>query len=41
MPTHDDLGFFALVLSGVLGALFADPFGNSMRTALKRARSKR
>jgi hypothetical protein len=41
MPTHDDLGFFALLLAGVLGAILADPFGNGMRSALKRARTKR
>jgi hypothetical protein len=38
MPTHNDFGFYALLLSGVLGALLADPFGSAMRTALRRAR---
>jgi len=40
MVTHDDLSLCALILSGIAGALLADPFGNAMRAAVRRVRTQ-
>jgi hypothetical protein len=39
MLMHDALSFCALLLSGVAGALVADPFASAVRGAVRRNRS--